>query len=66
MRELAELLLLDEEQAGTQNPAPRLSAASAHPASVLAVYAHSTQRFNCTLCVYSAASFAALTRHRDS
>ncbi|ETP31245.1 hypothetical protein F442_19876 [Phytophthora nicotianae P10297] len=65
-RELAELLLLDEEEVGTHAPAPRLSAASAHPTSVLAVYAHNAQSFNCTLCVYSAASFAALTRHRDS
>ncbi|KAK1928268.1 Ribonuclease HI [Phytophthora citrophthora] len=65
IRELVELLLAEEE-VGTQDPAPRLSAASAHPASVLTVYAHNTQRFNCTLCVYSAASFAALTRHRDS
>eukprot|EP00644_Phytophthora_capsici_P019782 jgi/Phyca11/22069/fgenesh1_pg.PHYCAscaffold_580_\ len=66
IRELAELLLLEEDEAGDHEPAPRLSAASAQPASVLAVYAHNAQRFNCTLCVYSAASFAALTRHRDS
>eukprot|EP00644_Phytophthora_capsici_P018205 jgi/Phyca11/17197/fgenesh1_pg.PHYCAscaffold_25_\ len=47
-RELAELLLLDEEEVGDHDPAPRLSAASAHPTSVLAVYAHNAQRFNCT------------------
>eukprot|EP00644_Phytophthora_capsici_P019537 jgi/Phyca11/22063/fgenesh1_pg.PHYCAscaffold_569_\ len=64
--ELAELLLPDEEEADDHKPVPRLPATSAHPTSVLAVYAHNAQRFNCTLCVYTAASFAALTRHRDS
>uniref|UniRef100_H3H8H1 RNase H type-1 domain-containing protein n=1 Tax=Phytophthora ramorum TaxID=164328 RepID=H3H8H1_PHYRM len=65
-RELAELLLEEEDEAGDQAPAPRLSAASARPASVLSVYAHNAQRFQCTLCTYTAASFASLKRHRDS
>ncbi|KAE9351052.1 hypothetical protein PR003_g5055, partial [Phytophthora rubi] len=65
-RELAELLLEEEDEAGDQAPAPRLSAASARPASVLSVYAHNAQRFQCTLCAYTAASFASLKRHRDS
>ncbi|KAH7489201.1 Retrovirus-related Pol polyprotein from type-1 retrotransposable element R2 [Phytophthora ramorum] len=65
-RELAELLLEEEDEAGDHAPAPRLSAASARPASVLSVYAHNAQRFQCTLCTYTAASFASLKRHRDS
>ncbi|KAE9071816.1 hypothetical protein PF010_g25722, partial [Phytophthora fragariae] len=65
-RELAELLLEEEDEAGDQAPAPRLSAASARPATVLSVYAHNAQRFQCTLCTYTAASFATLKRHRDS
>uniref|UniRef100_H3GYC6 Reverse transcriptase domain-containing protein n=1 Tax=Phytophthora ramorum TaxID=164328 RepID=H3GYC6_PHYRM len=55
-RELAELLTEEEDEAGAQAPAPRLSAASARPAS----------RFVCTLCAYTAASFASFKRHRDS
>uniref|UniRef100_H3H5C5 RNase H type-1 domain-containing protein n=1 Tax=Phytophthora ramorum TaxID=164328 RepID=H3H5C5_PHYRM len=65
-RELAELLLEEEDEVGAQAPALRLFAASAHPASVLSVYAHNAQRFVCTLCAYTAASFASLKRHRDS
>uniref|UniRef100_H3H7T4 RNase H type-1 domain-containing protein n=1 Tax=Phytophthora ramorum TaxID=164328 RepID=H3H7T4_PHYRM len=65
-RELAELLLEEEDEAGDHAPAPRLSAASARPASVLSVYVHNAQRFQCTLCTYTAASFASLKRHRDS
>ncbi|CAI5734390.1 unnamed protein product [Peronospora destructor] len=64
-RELAQLLL--EEDGGTvQNPVPTPTTASAHPASVLSVYAHNAQHFACTLRVYSAVSFAFLRRHRDS
>ncbi|KAG3120194.1 hypothetical protein C6341_g27362, partial [Phytophthora cactorum] len=58
--------LLQEDEAGVHAPALRPSAASAQPASVLAVYAHNASRFDCTLCVYTAGSFAALKRHRDS
>ncbi|POM61037.1 hypothetical protein PHPALM_30015 [Phytophthora palmivora] len=65
-RELAELLLLDEDEIGPQDSALRLSAASARPAFVLAVYAHNAQHFECTLCTYTAASLASLKRHRES
>jgi hypothetical protein len=65
-RELAELLAEEEDEAGDQAPALRLSAASAIPASVLSVYAQNAQRFVYTLCPYTAASFASLKRHRDS
>uniref|UniRef100_A0AAV1VBA2 C2H2-type domain-containing protein n=1 Tax=Peronospora matthiolae TaxID=2874970 RepID=A0AAV1VBA2_9STRA len=41
------------------------STASVLPSSVQAVYAHA-QRFMCTLCTYTASSFASLKRHRDS
>eukprot|EP00644_Phytophthora_capsici_P010247 jgi/Phyca11/19684/fgenesh1_pg.PHYCAscaffold_51_\ len=66
MQVLAELLAEEEDQAGAQAPALRLSAASAHPASVLSVYVHNASRFECTLCTYTAASFASLNRHRDT
>uniref|UniRef100_H3H5C4 Reverse transcriptase domain-containing protein n=1 Tax=Phytophthora ramorum TaxID=164328 RepID=H3H5C4_PHYRM len=65
-RELAELLLVDEDKAGAEHPALRLPTASAHPASVLSVYAHAATRFDCTLCTYTAASLASLKRHRSS
>ncbi|CAI5734324.1 unnamed protein product [Peronospora destructor] len=56
----------NEDEAGSPTPALRLSAASASPASVLSVYAHNAPRFTCTLCAYTASSFASLRRHRDS
>ena len=65
-REQAEQLLLEDVEAGPKNSALRPSAASALPASVLSVYAHNAQHFTCTLCAYTAASFASLRRHRDS
>ena len=64
-RELAELLqLIDEDEAGTPPIALRPSAASALPASVLSVFVHNAHHFRCTLCTYTAASFASLKRHR--
>uniref|UniRef100_A0AAV1VNU3 C2H2-type domain-containing protein n=1 Tax=Peronospora matthiolae TaxID=2874970 RepID=A0AAV1VNU3_9STRA len=65
-REQAEQLLLEDVEAGPMNSALWPSTASALPASVLAVYAHNAQRFTCTLCAYTASSFASLKRHRDS
>uniref|UniRef100_A0AAV1VNY4 RNase H type-1 domain-containing protein n=1 Tax=Peronospora matthiolae TaxID=2874970 RepID=A0AAV1VNY4_9STRA len=65
-REQAEQLLLEDVEAGPMNSALRPSAASVLPASVLSVYAHNAQRFTCTLCAYTASSFASLKRHRDS
>uniref|UniRef100_A0AAV1VP33 Reverse transcriptase n=1 Tax=Peronospora matthiolae TaxID=2874970 RepID=A0AAV1VP33_9STRA len=65
-REQAEQLLLEDVEAGPMNSALWPSTASALPASVLAVYAHNAQRFTCTLCTYTASSFASLKRHRDS
>ncbi|KAG3065071.1 hypothetical protein PI125_g24064 [Phytophthora idaei] len=56
----------EEDEAGVHAPVLRLLTASAHPASVLAVYAHNASRFDCTLCVFTASSFASLKRHRDS
>uniref|UniRef100_A0AAV1TZ61 C2H2-type domain-containing protein n=1 Tax=Peronospora matthiolae TaxID=2874970 RepID=A0AAV1TZ61_9STRA len=64
-REQAEQLL-EEFEAGPKISALWPSTASALPASVLAVYAHSVQRFTCTLCAYTASSFASLKRQRDS
>ncbi|POM79534.1 Hypothetical protein PHPALM_2773, partial [Phytophthora palmivora] len=63
-RELAELLLLDEDEVGPQDSAPRLSAASARPTSVLAVYAHNAQRFECTLCTPGTAALPSSTGSR--
>uniref|UniRef100_A0AAV1VAQ0 C2H2-type domain-containing protein n=1 Tax=Peronospora matthiolae TaxID=2874970 RepID=A0AAV1VAQ0_9STRA len=65
-REQAEQLLLEDVEAGPMNSALRPSAASALPASVLSVYAHNAPHFTCTLCAYTASSFASLKRHRDS
>ncbi|CAI5733089.1 unnamed protein product [Peronospora farinosa] len=66
-RELAELSqLVDEDEAGIPTLALRPSAASTIPASVLSVFVHNAQHFQCTLCTYTAASFASLTRHRVS
>ncbi|RMX62684.1 hypothetical protein DD238_007976 [Peronospora effusa] len=66
-RELAELSqLVDEDESGIPSPALRPSAASALPASVLSVFVHNVQHFQCTLCTYTAASFASLIRHRVS
>ncbi|KAG6616318.1 uncharacterized protein IUM83_03667 [Phytophthora cinnamomi] len=58
--------LVDSNEDCPRTPAPKPSAASASPASVLAVYVHNTQHFECTLCTYTAPSFALLSRHRDS
>uniref|UniRef100_A0AAV1VP73 RNase H type-1 domain-containing protein n=1 Tax=Peronospora matthiolae TaxID=2874970 RepID=A0AAV1VP73_9STRA len=65
-REQAEQLLLEDVEAAPMNSALRPSAASALPASVLSVYAHNAPHFTCTLCAYTASSFASLKRHRDS
>ena len=65
-REQAEQLMLEDVEAGPKNSALRPSAASALPASVLSVYAHNAQHFTCTLCAYTASSFASLQRHRES
>ncbi|CAI5729595.1 unnamed protein product [Peronospora effusa] len=66
-RELAELSqLVDEDEAGNLSLALKPSAASTIPASVLSMFVHNVQHFQCTLCTYTAASFASLTRHRVS
>ena len=59
-REQAEQLLLEDVEAGHMNSALWPSTARALPASVLAVYVHNAQRFTCTLCAYTASSFASL------
>ena len=64
-RELAEHWL-EKDEAGSPYRALRLSAASVCPASVLSVFVHNAQQFRCTLCTYTAASFASLRRHRDT
>ena len=57
-REHAEQLLLEDVEAGSLNSVLKPFAASASSASVLSVYAHNAQRFTCTLCAYTASSFA--------
>ncbi|KAE8954057.1 hypothetical protein PR001_g32646, partial [Phytophthora rubi] len=66
-QKLAEHLQLVDED-GVEDPpqAHKPSAASALSAPVLAVYVHNAQRFTCTLCTYTAASFGTLQRHRDT
>ncbi|KAE8962382.1 hypothetical protein PF011_g29415, partial [Phytophthora fragariae] len=66
-QKLAEHLQLVDED-GVEDPAQahKPSAASPLSAPVLAVYVHNAQRFTCTLCTYTAASFGTLQRHRDT
>ncbi|KAE8881493.1 hypothetical protein PF003_g34465 [Phytophthora fragariae] len=51
-RELAELLLEEEDEAGTKLPAPRLSAPALARLRPLRVRRHNAQRFQCSLCTY--------------
>ncbi|EGZ16317.1 hypothetical protein PHYSODRAFT_334511 [Phytophthora sojae] len=60
------LQLADED--GVEDPpqAHKPYAASALSAPVLAVYVHNAERFTCTLCTFTAASFSSLQRHRTT